>query len=443
MRRILIAVIAAVLAVCCVLGVLFFRNFYADGNGATADSAHVVFRTDQSKTVTIEKGESMVLELSSDDEKALSRWQSSDSSVVGVDSGGRIDAYKEGAAVVYASFSDGHTYTYRVAVEKASAKPQTDVYSTAITANEDILKKNLKEHPPRATEQPDEWEESSGDEYYGDEYYDDRDYGWDYGADDYFEEMAVKTTANIDPDILPYEIQVNRKQNCVTVFTYDSKGNYTVPVRAMVCSCGKDGRTITGEFTIYLKTLWHPLVNDVFGQYISGFSGDFLFHSVPYEDLSKSTLEIEEFNKLGEPASQGCVRLSVADSRWIYENCGEGTVVKIYDSDDPLPLGKPEAIRIGKNAETWDPTDRDDSNPYNGKTPVISGAEDKTISVGSDYKMTDGVTATNSCGADATGEMEIIGNVVPARAGVYKVTYRITDALHRSTRKDITVTVKV
>ena len=441
MRKVYIAIICAVAAVSCVIGVIILKNLRSNDSGATLDSAHVVFRTNQEKTVSIEKGECKVLELSSDDEQALSRWQSSDSTVVEVDSGGRLDAHKEGAAIVSASFFDGHIYTYRVTVTKEAKKPQTDVYSTAITANEDILKKNLKEHPPRATEEPTDGDDP--DDYSdGGGYYDDGDYYWDYGTDDFFEETAVKTVSKIDPDILPYEIQVNRKQNCVTVFTYDSEGKYTVPVRAMVCSCGKDGRTITGEFTIYLKTLWHPLVNGVFGQYISGFSGDFLFHSVPYEDLSKSTLEIEEFNKLGEAASQGCVRLAVADARWIYENCGEGTTVKIFDSDEELPLGKPAAIRIGAKGEKWDPTDHDDENPYNGKTPAISGAEDVTISVGSDYKMTDGVTAANSCGADVTDEMEIIGNVVPTRAGVYKVTYRVTDALHRTAHKDITVTVQ-
>ena len=35
-----------------------------------------------------------------------------------------------------------------------------------------------------------------------------------------------------------YLIKVNKQQNCVTVYGKDSKGQYTVPVKAMVCSCG-------------------------------------------------------------------------------------------------------------------------------------------------------------------------------------------------------------
>ncbi len=455
-KSVYIIIISAVLGLCCAFGVFFLRNIHSGGSGSSSDSAHTVFRTNLEQELSLEKGGCTVFEISSDDEAALSRWQSSDSSTVSVDSGGRIDAHKKGSATVSAHFIDGHVYTYRVTVSDEK-KPQVDVYSTAITANEDILKKNLKENPPKAVEPATE-EGSSDDDpgfyyYYDDdtdgEYYDYDDEDEDDEYDEYyhdddesFEETAFKNMSKPTSGLLPYEVRVNRKQNCVTVFTYDSNGEYTVPVRAMVCSCGKNEGTITGEFTIYLKTLWHPLVNGVFGQYISGFSGDYLFHSVPYNDLAKNTLETDEFNKLGEAASQGCVRLAVSDARWIYENCGEGTTVKIFDSDEKLPLGKPAAIRIGGSDEGWDPTDRDEANPFNGKTPEISGAEDVTISVGSDYKMSDGVTALNSCGADATKEIEIIGNVVTSRAGVYKVTYRVTDALHRTAHKDIIVTVQ-
>lgn len=36
----------------------------------------------------------------------------------------------------------------------------------------------------------------------------------------------------------PYYIQINRKQNCVTVYKLDDKGKYTIPVKAMACSVG-------------------------------------------------------------------------------------------------------------------------------------------------------------------------------------------------------------
>ena len=43
---------------------------------------------------------------------------------------------------------------------------------------------------------------------------------------------------------------------------------------------------------------------------------------------------------------------------------------------------------------------------------------------------------------DITEKLEITGNVVSSRPGKYKVTYSVTDALNRSNKIDIWVTVK-
>ena len=56
--------------------------------------------------------------------------------------------------------------------------------------------------------------------------------------------------------------------------------------------------------------------------------------------------------------------------------------------------------------------------------------------------MTDGVTATDTCGNDITKKIAVTGNVDADRAGTYRVTYTVTDALHRTAKEDITVTVE-
>ena len=157
---------------------------------------------------------------------------------------------------------------------------------------------------------------------------------------------------------------------------------------AFNCSCGKDGRTITGLYNIYTHNEWQFLEGDVFGQYASAIAGDFLFHSVPYRDLSKETLMVDEYNRLGEAASMGCIRMAVGDCRWIYDNCESGTIVVLFDSNTPGPLGKPESIRISDPKCHWDPTDRDPNNPYNKAFPKISGVKDQTAPRGSGYRMT-------------------------------------------------------
>lgn len=165
----------------------------------------------------------------------------------------------------------------------------------------------------------------------------------------------------------PYMIKVNRQMNVVTIYTLDDEGYYTVPYKAMVCSVGLNNKTPRGTFKMQSDRYeWRELVGHVYGQYAVRIRRSIMFHSVPYYKPEKDQLESEEFNKLGEPASKGCVRLSVEDAKWIYDNCKKGTIVQIFDSDYVGPLGKPEPIRMDLTDERccYDPTDEDESNPW-------------------------------------------------------------------------------
>ena len=155
-----------------------------------------------------------------------------------------------------------------------------------------------------------------------------------------------------------YYIKVNYGANTVTVYGKDEEGNYTVPVKAMICSCGIS----TPKGGVYKTSRgyrWGTLIGGVYGQYSTRIVGNILFHSVPYTDESPDSLEYWEFDKLGTSASAGCVRLQVKDARWIFNNCEPGTMVEFYSSDDPGPLGKPSAPIISGNerCRNWDPTD--------------------------------------------------------------------------------------
>ena len=169
-----------------------------------------------------------------------------------------------------------------------------------------------------------------------------------------------------DETEFPYYIKINRRQNCITVYTSDENGEYTVPYKAMICSTGLYNATPRGTFHLSTKYLWRELYGKVYGQYATRITGGVLFHSVPYYKKSKSALCTEKYNKLGQQASMGCVRLTVEDAKWIADNCPSGTTVEIYDNDDPGPLGKPEAAHIDTDSPNkgWDPTDPDVENPW-------------------------------------------------------------------------------
>lgn len=177
-----------------------------------------------------------------------------------------------------------------------------------------------------------------------------------------------KNNQSVDIKNAPYYIKVNNEANVVTVYKKDTVGEYTVPIKAMICSIGT-ATPESGVYDISDKYVWRELEGNVYGQYACRITGHILFHSVPYEKEEKSTLEWWEYDKLGSKASLGCVRLKVEDAKWIYDNCIPGTKVEFYSSKEPGPLGKPQAMKISDEeaVRNWDPTDPDENNPWNNK----------------------------------------------------------------------------
>ena len=165
----------------------------------------------------------------------------------------------------------------------------------------------------------------------------------------------------------PYYIEVIRNQNIVIVYGLDSNKEYTKIVKVFVCSVGKSSsQTPTGTYKTQDKAKWGWLVGNLYGQYYTRIVGSILFHSVPYTKKAKNTLEWDEYNKLGTAASKGCIRMTVRDVKWIYDNCPKGTVVKIYDGNIPKGVSKPSAQKISADSPNkgWDPTDPDNNNPW-------------------------------------------------------------------------------
>ena len=166
------------------------------------------------------------------------------------------------------------------------------------------------------------------------------------------------------PDQDSYIVHVVRNQCVVIVYEKDENGEPGRVVNVFVCSPGRNNWTITGKYGAYDREVWLGLLGGVSGHYATLIWGDFLFHSVPYRGGVNYKLKAEEYNKLGEPASAGCIRLAVSDAKWIFDNCVYGTKVHLFDSEE-LSVVKPVSIQINLDSPNagWDPTDPHPDNP--------------------------------------------------------------------------------
>lgn len=178
-----------------------------------------------------------------------------------------------------------------------------------------------------------------------------------------------------EPDRDSYIVHVLRNQCTVIVYEKDENGEPGRIVNVFLCSPGRNNWTITGHYGAYDREVWLGLMGGVSGHYATLIKGDFLFHSVPYRGGCNDRLKAEEYNKLGEPASAGCIRMAVSDAKWIFDNCVYGTEVYLFDSEE-LPVQKPVGIQIDVESPNagWDPTDPHPDNPTRAKyIPSTSG----------------------------------------------------------------------
>lgn len=247
-----------------------------------------------------------------------------------------------------------------------------------------------------------------------------------------------------------YMIKVNKQANCVTIYQKDEAGKYQA-VKAMICSTG--WATELGTYSLGEKYRWHTLDGPCYGQYCTRIYGGVLFHSVWYHrENDPSSLSVSSYNKLGTTASHGCVRLTCADAKWIYDNVPSGTSVVVYSDSDPGPLGKPESISLS-GYMGYDPTDIwTSSNPWNNKKPSITlkpGIK-KVLDFASDFDVKSCVTAKNTTGFDASKYLKTVIFYGGSRVkrvntkipGTYRVTYKLTDEIGRKAKRTVNFRVK-
>lgn len=181
--------------------------------------------------------------------------------------------------------------------------------------------------------------------------------GW-YWIDGY--KRYLNEDGIIDNDVSrlvsgPYLIKVYKWSNYLIVFAKDEWGNYTVPVKAMITSCGNG--TPTGTYYSPMKFRWLTMVGGSQAQWCTQITGDYLLHSVPYRWADPTTLYTDlMYNWLGTTQSLGCIRLQAGDAKWIYDNCELGTEIYITPWEDAGPIPKPSFTPI-PSWHTWDPTD--------------------------------------------------------------------------------------
>jgi len=163
---------------------------------------------------------------------------------------------------------------------------------------------------------------------------------------------------------MPYYLEIDYANQVVRVYERGADHSYTNLVKRMICSTRLvDDERDYGLFTINSnRMVWMLSEANTYAMYATRLWGTILFHSVVYPTKDMGNLNAVEYEKLGQPASLGCIRLLTADAKWIHDNVPQGCYVRamrgVRDINEYGSVSAPPLTGSG-----WDPTNPDPRNP--------------------------------------------------------------------------------
>ena len=189
--------------------------------------------------------------------------------------------------------------------------------------------------------------------------------GWQYidGYKYYFNDKGVVVT-DLEPIIGltgDYIIKINKAMKTLTVYTKDGDNGYILPVKVILTTIGKD--TPLGTYKTYEAYRWKYMHaadgGAIYCQYLLRFKNGYILHSIIYQGAADSYhLVADTYNQLGKNQSDGCVRMLSGDAAWVYNNCGVGTQVTIYNDEWVTgPFDRPAIEQAIPRSQNYDPTD--------------------------------------------------------------------------------------
>ena len=169
------------------------------------------------------------------------------------------------------------------------------------------------------------------------------------------------TPARPKATLKSYRIEIDLTNQIATVYGIYSDGSKKGIMSEFISSARKGKTTPVGNFKIQgasggRKAKYRTCLmssKKSYAEYACRFKGAKMMHGVPYSKRNtKGYVSKTEFNKLGSPASAGCVRMPIKLARYIYNTCPVGTPVIVFKGTKGVyPMGKPKKYKATSNVD--------------------------------------------------------------------------------------------
>ena len=139
-----------------------------------------------------------------------------------------------------------------------------------------------------------------------------------------------------------YDIPINTFTVCVGADVWSTAGAGSLNTKTSFTPLGNYSICTNGQSVKYtLKPMNEPDGSVVYARWATHIVGNVYFHSIAVGSQSHYALPASTYNRLGTACSAGCIRMAVADAKWIYDYASTGSKVKIVkgNKSKPGPLG--------------------------------------------------------------------------------------------------------
>lgn len=153
-----------------------------------------------------------------------------------------------------------------------------------------------------------------------------------------FEELVGDDGIRSIPEGFPadgtYKLIADIERGVMIVYSQDSTGTFTVPVRYMLCSIGEDLQA--GTYSLGSRRVrFSEFASDgIFRQYWSQIADSSYITSVKYTRENASAYLTESYMSLGSRVKGNSIVLTVPDSRWIWYNVAPKSELVIREGAD-------------------------------------------------------------------------------------------------------------
>lgn len=164
-----------------------------------------------------------------------------------------------------------------------------------------------------------------------------------------------------EDDGLPYYLYVEKGSFTLTIYEKDENGEYTKVYKTYRIAHGGN-KTPAGIYTLggdEVRERWHDFPDGGTVQYATRYEGRLYIHSPLYATSDPTQMWPKYYNGdhgIGLESTGGCLRMVTEASKFIYENCPEGTTLEIVNGS---PRGTTSEDIPSRNGLRIDPTDYD------------------------------------------------------------------------------------